>query len=133
MTLQSRRQGFARHEQDATGKDGTGVDVDILGGQIVESARVFSPLVQQIDGQLHDIRLEPPSHQGGAIVQRGTETNPSEKPPILEGASPLPQGPAFGSGQITGLANQQGVTARQTQALQRAAGAGLDPVQTVVE
>ncbi|MNE40143.1 hypothetical protein D3C80_1341360 [compost metagenome] len=105
--------------------------LDPLPGQIGDDAGARGALVQDVAGQLHHVRLEAPRQKAGAVLDRGDEADLAEDAARLERLQPIPQGAALGAGQIGGALHQDGVATRQAHALQRAAGARLDPVQAV--
>ncbi|MNT20523.1 hypothetical protein D3C72_1558330 [compost metagenome] len=105
--------------------------LDALSGQGLDDPAARRALVQDVTGDLHHVGLEAAGDQGRAVLHRGDEADLAEDAAFLQRLQPGPQGAAFGPGQIGGVLHQDGVAARQAHAFQRAAGAGLDPVQTV--
>ena len=127
------RQGLGADEQQAIGEDGGGVDRDVEGGEFGQQAGVLGALVQQVAAQLDHVGLEAASQQGRAVLDRGAEADAAVQAAVLEGQQPVPQGAALGAGEVVGAGDQQQVAARQAEPFQRAAGAGLDPVDAVAD
>lgn len=94
---------------------------------------MLGALVQKVATQLDHIGLEAAGQQGRAVLDRGAEADAAVQAPVFQGQQPVPQGAALGAGQISGGGDQQQVAARQAETLERAAGAGLDPVDAVAD
>ena len=127
------RQGFRADEEETVGEDRGGVDGDVEGGEFGQDAGVLGALVEQVAAQLDDVGLEAAGQQGGAVLDRGAEADAAVQAAVLEGQQAIPEGAAFGSGEVAGAGDQQQVAARQAEAFERAAGAGLDAVDAVAD
>ena len=97
-----RRQVLTRGEQDAARENRSQMNGGAVIGQGRDQPVCDRPLIQQIARQLHQIRLKAACQKLRSVFNAGADADAAEQAPLPECLEPVPEGPAFGAGQIGG-------------------------------